>query len=165
MKSETPITKNVSVQDVAPWIKPACETRIVPLIGSYFYNDLLTKYNNQTLSDVEIELVEKLQPCIAWRAASMAVYGISRPLKNIGIQKLDSENSEGVDLNEVTFGMEQYDRIGSDYQKTLSEFLIKNKANYPLFTVKENSDSYLFKKCSIEEINDDSAMNDSIMFF
>lgn len=165
IKNETPISKNVDVQYVAPWIKPACETRIVPLIGRYFYSDLLTKYNNQSLSANELELVKQLQPCIAWRAASMAVYGTSRPLKNIGLQKLNAENSDGVDLNEVTFGMEQYDRIGSDYQKTLSDYLLKNKALFSKFTDPQNSDSSLYKKSSIEDINDNSAMNDSIMFF
>ncbi len=164
LKTETPITKNVDVQNVAPWVRPACETRLVPILGRHFFQHLLTKYNAQSLNTKEVELVSHIQPCIAWRAASMAVYGISRPLKNIGIQQLNSENSSGVNLDEVTFGMETYDKMGAEYQRTLSEFLVSHKNDYPEFMTEANKDAKLRKVCDASDISD-SALNDGIMFF
>tara|TARA_R110000772_G_scaffold382_7_gene1393 strand:- start:2238 stop:2756 length:519 start_codon:yes stop_codon:yes gene_type:complete len=161
LKSKTPITANVDVTVVSPWIEPACETRVEPMLGNYFFNDLLVKYNAETLSPDEIALVAVLKKCIAWRAAALAVYGVSRPLKNTGIQILDSENSKGVNLEEVTFGIAQYDGIAADYQSKLRKYLIANKAKFAKFTAEENKDSTLWDIC--QNSKEDDGYNDTIM--
>lgn len=152
LKSQTPITKNVDVQNIAPWVRPACDTRISPILGRYFMKHLLTAYNAQTLTAEEITLMEYIQPCVAWRAASMAVYGISRPLKNIGIQQLDSENSRAVSLEEITFAMEQYSQMATQYQRNLSEYLIDNRSKFPQFMSALNKGA---KNRGSEEISGD----------
>ncbi len=38
LKTNTPITKNVDVTDVAPYIRPTAEMRLMPILGTYFYN-------------------------------------------------------------------------------------------------------------------------------
>ena len=94
LKTNTPITKNVDVTDVAPYIRPASDMRLQAILGSYFYTYLLAKYNAQTLTNDEETLVEKIKPCVAWRAAEQAVFGLSYQLKNKGIQQLNSSNND-----------------------------------------------------------------------
>ena len=161
LKDESPIAGNVDIKTVSPWIKPAVETRIKPMLGNYFFNDLLTKYNAQSLSTDETELVLMMKPCIAWRVAALAVYGVSRPLKNIGLQILDSENSRGVNLEEVTYGVEQYDRLAADYQRNLRDWLVENAYKFSKFTDPKNSDSSLYGKVNITSSDDD--YTDTIM--
>jgi len=66
LKTNTPITANVDVTDVTPYIATQSALRIQPILGTTFYNHMLTDYNAQTLTPDEIDLVESIQPVIAW---------------------------------------------------------------------------------------------------
>lgn len=153
-----PITANCDVNDISPWVRSAAETRLVPVLGNVFFNDLLLKYNNETLSVDEQALVALIQPCIGWRVAAFVVYSLSRQLKNKGLQIQSGENSEGVALNEVTFGMDQFNQIAAVYQKNMIDFLIENKHLYPIFMSENNNNSSckskLSKDSGLEDFND-----------
>ena len=41
LKTNTPITANVDVTDVTPYVKTQSDLRIQPILGTYFYNYLL----------------------------------------------------------------------------------------------------------------------------
>lgn len=140
---ETPITANVDVTDITPWLKTASEMGIQPILGRYFYNDLLTKYNAQTLTADEILVVELIQPAIAWRAASEAVYGLTYQLKNKGLQTQNGDNSESVELSDVQFGMSHYLQKAGFYEDLLIKYLKENKDLYPNFITTLNTDSLI----------------------
>lgn len=133
IKNSTPITANVDMTDVMPWIKTAAEMWIQPICGGFFYNHLLTKYNSQTLSGDEETLVELIKPAIAWRAASDAVYGLSYQLKNKGLQQQNGDFSESVELNEVQFGMAHYAQKAAFYEDLIIKYLKENKNLFPEF--------------------------------
>jgi len=57
LKTQTPITANVDVTDVTPYIKTQSDMRVQPILGTYFYNYMLTGYNAQTLNNDEETLV------------------------------------------------------------------------------------------------------------
>jgi hypothetical protein len=162
LKDETPITANCDATDIVPWIKPAAEIRIKPILGNLFFKDLLTKYNAESLNEDEIELVLLIQPCVAWRAAAMTVYSLSRQLKNKGLQIQNGENSEGVTLNEVTFGMDHYGQISKQYEGDLIEWLVENKNTFPVLMSAENKGSKVKDICNASEL--DEGFNDSILF-
>lgn len=154
LKKQTAITQNVDITNVSPWIRPMCETRIRPILGKYFYTYLLAKYNAQTLSEKEEELVTYIQSCIAWRSAAKAVFSVSRPIKNIGMQKLNAENSDAVDLTELSFGMDTYDQIASGYQRDLIDYLIENRADFTEFMDIQNKDAKARTSITGEDIDD-----------
>lgn len=143
IKENTPITDNVDMTDVMPWIKTAAELWIQPILGMYFYNDLLTKYNAQTLSSDEVALVAMIKPAIAWRAASDAVYGLSRQLKNKGIQSQSGDFSASVELDEVQFAMAHYRQKGEFYETLIIKYLKENRALFANFTSDSNTDSII----------------------
>lgn len=141
IKENTPITANVDVTEITPWLKTSAEMWILPILGTYFYNDLLTKYNAQTLSNDESTLVNMIKPAIAWRAAGDAVYALSRQLKNKGLQSQSGEYSESVELTEVQFAMSHYNQKAEYYESLIFKYLKENKGLYPNFTSTNNSDS------------------------
>lgn len=148
LKNNTPITKNVDVNDVVPYIKPASDMRVQSICGTYFYEYLLTEYNAQTLSNDEELLVEKIQPVVAWRAAEQAAFGLSYQLKNKGIQVQFGDYSQNVSQSEVAFVMDHYGQMAAFYEKRLISFLLENKDLYPNFTSALNKDS------DIKPVND-----------
>lgn len=141
IKEHTAITANCDVKDIMPFIATNSDMWAQSVLGSYFYEYLLTKYNAQTLSAAEEILVAKIQPLVAWRAASDAVFALSRKLKNKGIQRQDGEYSSSVELNELSFAMRHYSQKAEFYTERLRNFLKENKADYAEFIAKENKDS------------------------
>jgi hypothetical protein len=141
LKNNTPITKNVDVKDVTPYIRPASDMRVQSILGSYFYEYLLGLYNAQNLSANEELLVEKIQPVVAWRAAENAAFGLSYQLKNKGIQSQFGDYSQNVTQSEVAFVMDHYGQMAAFFEKRLTNFLLENKDLYPQFTSELNKDS------------------------
>ena len=143
LKQKTPITQNVSASDVMPFVEPAASAWMQNILGTYFFNHLLTAYNAQSLNADELVLVAKIQPAIAWRAASDCVLGLTYQLKNKGLQKQNGENSEAVEQSEVGFVMKHYTQKAEFYESLVRKFLKANKDDYPQFTSKQNKDSEL----------------------
>jgi hypothetical protein len=143
LKANTPITQNVSATDVMPYIAPVCSSWVQNILGTYFFKDLLTKFNAQTLSNDEELLVDKMKPAIAWRSASDCVIGLTYQLKNKGLQKQNGDNSESVELNEAQFVTKHYEQKAEFYESMLRKYLIINKDLYSKYTSKLNNDSEL----------------------
>lgn len=157
LKQKTPITQNVSAGDVMPFVEPAASAWMQNILGTYFFNHLLTAYNAQSLNADELVLVAKIQPAIAWRAASDCVLGLTYQLKNKGLQKQNGENSEAVEQSEVGFVMKHYTQKAEFYEALVRKFLKINRDDYPQFTSKQNKDSELAPQ------NDDN-FNSDILF-
>lgn len=117
LKTNTPITKNVDVTDVMPYVATQARLKIAPILGKYFYDDILTKYNAQTLSADETTLVEYIQPVIAWYSAQDAAFGLSYQLKNKGVQVQFGDYSTNVSQNEIAFTMAHYGQKAAAYEK------------------------------------------------
>jgi hypothetical protein len=141
LKNNTPITKNVDVKDVTPYIRPASDMRVQSILGTYFYEYLLTEYNAQNLSTDEETLVEKIQPVVAWRAAENSAFGLSYQLKNKGIQTQFGDYSQNVTQSEVAFVMDHYGQMAAFFEKRLINYLLDNKDLFPQFTSTLNTDS------------------------
>lgn len=143
LKSKTPITQNVSATDIMPFVEPSASAWMQSILGTYFFKDLLTKYNAQTLNADEQLLVEKIQPAIAWRATVDCVLGLTYQLKNKGLQKQNGDNSESVEQTETTFVMRHYEQKAEFFESMCRKWLKNNKDLFPMFTSKFNKDSEL----------------------
>ena len=127
LKNYGMITDNVDVTDFSPLVQNAAKAFIKPMIGSYFFNDLLTKYNNQTLSQDEINLVEIMKFAIAWRATAEAGVSLTYQLKNKGYQTQGGDNSEAVEDKVVWKMYDHYIQKAYVFEKELKDFLLKKK--------------------------------------
>lgn len=145
LKNNTPITQNVDVKVIMPFVGPASDMHIQSLLGTFFYNYMLLNYNNQTLNADEFELYKKLQPIIAFRAAAECVYGLTYQLKNKGLQTQTGEQSDTADAEQVIMIKRHYDQTAEFYEERVRIFLIKNKELFPEFTDERNDD------CSLAE--------------
>ena len=115
--------------------------RLQAILGSYFYNYLLTQNNNEVLTNDEVTLVEKIQFVVAWRAAEQAAFGLTYQLKNKGIQTQSGDYSSSVSQSETAFVMDHYGQMAAFYEKRLINYLLEYKALYPEFTSDLNRDS------------------------
>ena len=143
LKKNGIITANVDATDFTPLVQYSAKAFVKAQIGSYFFDDLLTKYNNQTLSADETALVERMQYAIAWRTCANAAITLTYQLKNKGLQKQNDDNSESVELKEATFIYDHYIQQAGFFQNEMADFLLANKEDYPVFLDKLNRDSII----------------------
>jgi hypothetical protein len=143
LKTNTPITANVDVTDVTPYIATQAQLRVMPILGTVFFNYMLDVYNNQTATNDEETLIKFIQPIVAWRSAEDAVFGLTYQLKNKGLQLQNGDFSSSVSQREVAFGMEHYAQKAAFFEQRLIKYLIKNKNLYPEFISETNKDTDL----------------------
>lgn len=158
LKTQTPITANCDVNDIVPYIRTQSDLRVQPILGTYFYNYILAKYNAQTLSNDEEILLMYIQPVVAWRSAEDAVFGLSYQLKNKGLQMQNGDYSSSVSQSEVVFAQDHYGQKASFYEARLFSYLRDNKDLFAEFTNLLNKDSDI-KPTK----NEDNGYTDSIM--
>jgi hypothetical protein len=143
LKTNTPITANVDVTDVTPYIATQAQLRVMPILGTTFFNYMLEVYNDQTATNDEETLIKFIQPIVAWRSAEDAVFGLTYQLKNKGLQTQNGDFSSSVSQREVAFGMEHYAQKAAFFEQRLIRYLIKNRNLYPEFISLENRDTDL----------------------
>lgn len=145
LKTNTPITANVDVTDVTPYVATQAQLRVMPILGTVFFNYMLDVYNNQTAlpGSPEETLIKFIQPIVAWRSAEDAVFGLTYQLKNKGLQLQNGDFSSSVSQREVAFGMEHYAQKAAFFEERLIKYLIKNKKLFPEFISEENKDTDL----------------------
>jgi hypothetical protein len=143
LKTNTPITANVDVTDVTPYIATQAQLRVMPILGTTFFNYMLEVYNDQTATNDEETLIKFIQPIVAWRSAEDAVFGLTYQLKNKGLQTQNGDFSSSVSQREVAFGMEHYAQKAAFFEQRLIRYLLKNRSLYPEFISTENRDTDL----------------------
>lgn len=150
IKLNTPITNNVDITDFNPLIKASSDGYVRSILGTFFYTDLLTKFNNQTLDVApatgEVTIVQDyIQPAISWRVCAESVMTLSYQLKNKGISKQSGDFSAASDIKETAFLFHHYRDRADFYDQRLMDYLIDNKDLYPNFLNPLNSDTIVPK--------------------
>lgn len=143
LRDITPVNSNVDTQDIIFNIRNISDMYIKPILGTYFYKDLLTKYNNQTLSSDELLLLDYIQPSIAWGSCSESVITTSYQIKNKGVQTQTGDFSSNAEYKENMFLVHHYADKRDFYLNSLKTYLLGNKSLYPNFTNVLNKDSIL----------------------
>lgn len=141
LKTSGIIDANVDATKISPLIQFSAKAFVQPMIGTYFFNDLAVKYNNQTLSVDETALVAKMQTPIIWRACAQAGLTLSFPLTNKGYLKQIDDNAQAPEIKEITFMYDHYVAQAKLFEKELFDYLVLNKDLFPVFLDKLNVDS------------------------
>lgn len=139
LKQSTPITANCDITDIWPNVPISSDFSLEPVLGSFFYNHLLTAYNSNTMNADELILLPYLTKVVAWATAAESVYSLHFQIKNKGVQVQDSDNSTAADSNDVKFLKRDLDQKKEFYIERLKHFLKVNKASYPQLTDPQNT--------------------------
>ena len=143
IKRNTSLTKNIDEHEIEPFISTAAQTWRQSILGTYFFDYLLAAYNAQTLNANETILVQKIQPAVAWRAASDCVVSTTYQVKNKGLQKQSGDYSESVELSEMGFIKTHYENKAEFFESFVVKYLEKNKDLFPEFIADENDDGVI----------------------
>lgn len=146
IKDRTPIGENVDVKKVVPFLETAASMRLIPVLGEVFYTDLLTKYNNQSLSANEQIIVDKCKYVVAWYASSMATPALNKQMTNKGQQTQSGDYSQNAGDTAEVQAQDRDSVIGRFWLNQLKDYLKRNKSLFAVYLSKPNQDSFLFEE-------------------
>ena len=143
IKLNSPISQNVDANDLRPHIKPASDMFIQPVLGTNFYNHMVSGYTNQTLTADETTLVEYIQPVVMYYTCFEALAFLNFQVKNKGAVTQNSEWSNAADNGDkkvTTFLQNQLENKAQFYLKRLEAYINENESLYPQYTSNNNDD-------------------------
>lgn len=140
IKTRTQVSQNVDFDDIAPNIRVAAIDYIRPILGKEFFDDLLEKYNNQTLNSDEEELVEIIQMIVAYRAVDATIPFVTFRISNKGVSALNGEFSTSEGLNVINYLRNELKQAASTKEDELKNFLKLRADDFPIYKSKTNKE-------------------------
>jgi hypothetical protein len=133
LKSFTPLNQNIDSNDLVSHLQAFELMNLQEILGRDLYNDLKTKFIDQTLSQIEIDLVNLMKNAIAYGAASMALPFMSLKLRNVGVTKLKGDNFDSADLADIKYLRNELDNRTQFFMQRIINFICLNRPDFPLY--------------------------------
>jgi len=148
LRNNTNIGNSVDENVITPLVKTAADMFPRSILGTYFYNHLLSAYNAQTLNPDETTLVsDYLKPAIGWRTAADVAANSSLLLRNKGVQTQSGDFSTSAEFSAMSFLQRTNLEKAEFYDNRLFTYLVKNKNLFPQFLDEQNQDSTARSAC------------------
>ncbi len=129
----SPVTPGAAAGEFLPYISIAQELYIVPLLGEPVMEELKSQIEQNSLSAANSSLLVKVAPVLSFYSVYQALPFHWASIVNKGVTIRESENSKGVDINDIA----QLRRWIKDDAEILSaqllSFLDKYRSLYPLW--------------------------------
>lgn len=144
LKAFTNVNKNVDMDVLRAEIKIAQDIELQTVLGTKFYNTLLSKVSltGNTFSNDELTLVnEYISPFLIQTSYHSAIPHIHYRTMNRGIMEGDAENARGVDLDTMKYLRNIQKQRADFYKQRLLDYL-NNGAGQNLFPDYNSYSSY-----------------------
>lgn len=132
LKEFSPIPLNYNMKELHNYIKLAEVIWLEPLIGHDFYEELLEQVSTNSLTDENsTALVEAIYPYLGFCVAYESLPIIWAHISEVGITKGKSDNSDSLDLKDMTY-VSQHIRTQIEARKDyLKKWLCERSEIFP----------------------------------
>lgn len=134
---------NVDTDKFIQFIKIAQEIHIQNYLGTDLYNKISADIIANTLAGAYLTLVNKyVQPMLIHYAMADYLPFAAYQVKNGGVFKHQSENSESVEKNEVDYLVNKERDFAEYYTRRMIDYITFNISSYPEYNSNNNEDVY-----------------------
>lgn len=141
LKRNTILDGNVDVDKLLPYIKIAQEIDIRNYLGTDLYNKITNEISAGTLTGDYLTLVNSfVQPMLIHYGLVNYLPFAAYTIKNGGIYKHTSENSETASKEEIAYLVEKERDIAEYYTRRFVEYMNFNQSSFPEYTSNTNDD-------------------------
>lgn len=133
LKLHSPISKNVSVDKLVPFLNLAQPYYIEPILGKALTNELITQIESNTLTTENKALIIELAPALSLWSTYLAVRALGYSFTEKGATKEHSENSESLNEKEMGQYILSIKNQAEMGQKLLIRYLCECQDLYPLW--------------------------------
>lgn len=144
LKTYSPLGKSIDVDEIFPFVSSAQSVYTQDVLGTPLYNDLMIKTDNYitgsgvTFSTVEWELVNLCSKALVYWTTYMALPHIYLRIRNAGVVKQQSENTQNSDLSEMKYLREEMKNLGEFWNTRCVNYLCDKSVNFPLYNAASN---------------------------
>ena len=114
------IDDNLSDKYILPVIKKGQDFIIRPILGEKLYSQIIEEIENGILTEVSKDILNKIEPILAYYVMSEVVYSTAYKLKNEGLENNDSSNR----FDELVRISKKYLLDSQHYESLLRDFII-----------------------------------------
>lgn len=130
-KQHSPITNNTDLSEFIPYLAIAQELYIAPLFGESLMTELKSQIESNTLTEENSALILKTAPTLAFYTVYQGLPFHWASIVNKGITIRESENSKGVDINDIAQLRRWIKDDAEIFASILLRFLSDRKNDYP----------------------------------
>lgn len=138
LKLYSPLSKNVDVDKIYPYLHLAQPYFVEPILGDALLTELQHQIDEDELTPENKALVLKVAPVLAYYATYLAMRSLSYSITEKGMTKEKSENSEPIgerELGEYILSIKQQAEM---YAEILIKYLCRCALLYPLWRPEED---------------------------
>jgi hypothetical protein len=137
------IDGNTDTDKFIQFIRIAQEIEIQNYLGTDLYNKISADIVAGTLTGDYLNLVnDYVQPMLIWWAQVNYLPYAAYQIKNGGVFKHTSENSESVSKNEVDYLVEKARNTAEYYTRRFVDYMSFNSSTFPEYNSNSDSDVY-----------------------
>ena len=132
IKAFTNVNDNLDEQLLLPNIQIAQDLGLQNLLGTKFYNTILTNAQNSTLTSAQNTLLQDyIQPYLLWRAVYEALPSIYMRLMNKTVIVGDTEQGKAVSKTDFSYLRDIHQSRFEFYAQRLMDYIKNNPGDYP----------------------------------
>lgn len=133
LKLYSPLSKDISVDKIYPFVGLAQSYFILPILGKPLLQKLQYEIETDSLTDDDKALIVKIAQPLSFYSCYLGLRSLSYTISEKGITKLHSENSETITEKELGEFMLSLKNQAEMAQQLLIDYLCDCSDNYPLW--------------------------------
>lgn len=133
LKLYSPLSKNISVDKVYPYLHLAQPYFVEPILGTALLQELQQQIEDDELTEENKALIIKIAPVLANYATYLAMRSLTYSITEKGITRENSENSSTIDRNELGDYILNIKNLAEMHTEVLIKFLCNCQELYPLW--------------------------------
>ena len=134
LKENSPVNENVDDKLLKSAIKESQEIYIRDIIGSGLYNELQTQAFANTLSNLNVTLLDTyVAPCLKYYTLTECLLPLTFKMMNKSVAAREAENARAISVDELTLIEQRFRDKAEYYANRLRDYLRANTNLYPLF--------------------------------
>ena len=134
VKQFTNVNENLDEALLLPNIQIAQEIGLQTLLGTKFYNHILSAAETSTLTAAETTLLEEyISPYLLWQAVYEALPSIWMRMMNKSVSIGESPNAKSVDKGDMSYLRNIHQQRSEFYSQRMQDFLVYRQGDYPLY--------------------------------
>ena len=133
LKANAPISININLKQIKPYISIAEKIWLEPVIGTPLYEELLEQVNTNKLTEENSTLYLMLAPYISFAVIYESAPFLMYHFSDVGVTRGKSDNSDSITINEANFISTRLRSTLETLKSNFKKWMDGHSDNYPLY--------------------------------
>lgn len=140
IKENSPVSQNVDIKDIRPFVPMAQDLFLQPILGTNFYRYLSNVFASGTTNANEDELISYIEPAVAYKACELAMPFLNQQIKNKGNQFQSGDFSSPGTTDDTRYLKNELKNVSEFFFERLRKYLCENEDLFPQYKQDNDSD-------------------------